>query len=222
MESLMKLSITLIALAGMGAATTSEPIAPGHSVPAATVFGTITMPAAGARRVANRYATAGGSAPQAVQTVNAVVFLRGAGTPPAPRRVVMAQKDTTFSPNLYILPIGSTVDFQNGDPFFHNVFSYSKTKRFDLGRFPRPEKKAVEFDEAGIVTIFCEIHKSMRAAVIVVDNSYHAEVEADGEYRIENVPAGTYELVVWHADHGTRTQKIQVPETGSIRVDAKL
>jgi plastocyanin len=158
-----------------------------------------------------------------VQPINAIVFLRGpAGTAPAPRRVTMTQQDTAFTPNLHILPVGSTVDFQNGDPFFHNVFSYSKTKRFDLGRFPKPEKKAVEFTEPGIVNVFCEIHKSMRAVVVVVDNNYHAEVAADGQYRIENVPAGDYELVIWHADHGTKTQKIKVPETGSVRVDAKL
>ncbi|MEX2283643.1 MAG: carboxypeptidase regulatory-like domain-containing protein [Gemmatimonadota bacterium] len=212
--------IQLLVLSALSMILTGQTV-DARPLPAATVHGTITVPEGGARRVASRYA--GSTAPQSVQPLNAIVFLRGTATSaPAARQVTMEQRDTAFTPNLYILPVGSTVDFQNGDPFFHNVFSYSKTKRFDLGRFPRPEKKVVEFDETGIVNVFCEIHKSMRAVIVVVDNSYHTEVAADGTYRIENVPAGNYELVIWHADHGTKTQKVQVPASGSVRVDAKL
>ena len=71
-------------------------------------------------------------------------------------------------------------------------------------------------------SVFCEIHKSMRAAVIVVDNPFHAVVGRDGQYSLQNVPAGSYELVAWHADHGTRTTAVQVPASGNVRVDVTL
>ncbi|HUF49715.1 MAG TPA: carboxypeptidase regulatory-like domain-containing protein [Longimicrobiales bacterium] len=194
------------------------------SAGSATVHGVITVSDAATRRVANRYAGATGS-PQVLQPLPAVVFLRGAGlgrpsNDGAAQR--MSQRDTAFAPNLLRVRVGGSIEFRNDDPFFHNVFSYSKPKRFDLGRFPRPESKTVTFDEPGIVHVFCEIHKSMRAVVIVVDNPFHAVIGRDGRYSFENVPAGSYELVVWHVDRGTRIVRVQVPASGSVRVDATI
>jgi len=191
---------------------------------AATVQGRITVREAPPKRVANRYAGAGSGTAQKLQPMSAVVYLRGAGLGgrDAPSVPEMAQRDTAFTPNIRVVTAGSAVEFRNRDPFFHNVFSYSKTKRFDLGRFPMPESKTVTFDQAGVVNIFCEIHKSMRAVVFIVDNPYHAVVAADGSYEIPNVPAGSYELVVWHVDSGTKTIPVQVPASGSVRIDATL
>jgi hypothetical protein len=114
------------------------------------------------------------------------------------------------------------VAFPNRDPFFHNVFSYSKTKRFDLGRYPRGEQKTVTFDRAGTVSIFCEIHKWMRAGVVAVENGYHVVVPADGNFSLEGVPAGTYRLTAWQAERGSRTVDVTVPASGEVRVDVTL
>jgi plastocyanin len=216
----MKLiTLLLLALVSPGA----QPSAVDASARAASIRGTITVRAAAPKKVANRYAGAGSGAAQKLQPMAAVVYLRGTGlTGRADATTEMAQRDTAFAPNIRVVTTGSEIEFRNRDPFFHNVFSYSKAKRFDLGRFPTPESKTVKFESAGVVNIFCEIHKSMRAVVLVVDNPYHAVVADDGSYEIRDVPPGTYELVVWHVDNGTKTMPVTVPATGSVRVDATL
>lgn len=185
---------------------------------AGTIEGTVTAPARAARRVANPYAP--GSAPRDVPPVPMVAFLEGAvgGGGPArgAARPRLAQEDTMFQPTLLIVPAGATVDFPNRDPFFHNVFSYSSVKRFDLGRFPRGESRPVTFDRAGAVKVFCEIHRWMRAAVVVVENPYHAEVR-NGRFTLPNVPAGRYRVSVWDFDRGKRTVTVEVPAQGTAR-----
>src|SRR5688572_4615124 len=113
-------------------------------------------------RVGARYAGAGASASHKIAALPAVVFIEGAvagHTPQAAQELQMAQRDTAFQPSLLAIPVGSSVRFPNDDKFFHNVFSYSKAKRFDLGRYPKGESKSVVFDEPGAVAVFCEIHK---------------------------------------------------------------
>ena len=87
--------------------------------------------------------------------------------------------------------MGATVSFPNGDPLFHNVFSYSRAKRFDLGRYPKGESKTVVFDKPGYVKVLCEVHKWMRAGILVVENPYHAVVQESGRFQFDEVPAGT-------------------------------
>src|SRR5690606_21893875 len=113
------------------------------------------------------------------------------GAPPAgSARVEMTQRDTAFTPPLVVVRAGGTVSFPNGDPFFHNVFSYSSAMRFDLGRYPQGETKTVTFPEPGIVEVFCEVHEFMRGAVVVTENPYNAVVGEDGHFRIAGVPEG--------------------------------
>ena len=130
-----------------------------------------------------------------------VVYLTGDNLPPLsgntdsiPR---MAQKDQRFEPSVMAVSVGTKVSFPNLDPFYHNVFSYSKTKRFDLGRYPQGESKVVEFDKPGLVKIFCEIHFSMRAYVHVLETPYFATSDEQGQFRIDNIAPGTYTLNVW-------------------------
>ena len=132
------------------------------------------------------------------------------------------QQDTAFAPPVLVVPVGTAVEFPNRDPFFHNVFSYSSTKRFDLGRYPRGESRTVTFDRAGIVKVYCEIHQWMRSAVVVVENPFHAEVRADGGFTIPGVPPGRYKLAVWDFDRGQRVVDVTVPAQGAARVDVSL
>lgn len=176
-------------------------------------------------RIANRYAGAGGAAAHPVADMPAVVFIEGAITGHPPRTVrlpEMAQRDTSFAPSFLAVPAGTTVRFPNRDGFFHNVFSYSKTKRFDLGRYRKGEAKTVTFDKSGAVAVFCEIHKWMRGAIVVVDNPFYAVVKSDGSYSIPNVPAGNYRVSVWHPDRGKKTFNVKVPPSGVAQLDASF
>jgi plastocyanin len=189
----------------------------------ATITGRITMKPEPARRIANRYA--GVSAPALEQELPVIVYLRGEGLPPAQvpaHAPEMEQRDTAFSPAFLVVGVGTTVQFRNRDPFYHNVFSYSKPKRFDLGRFPRPEAKPVEFTKTGTVDVFCEIHRSMHGVILITDNDYHTEAGADGTYSLHDVPAGHFELVVWRSGHGERVMPVTVPSTGVVTVNASF
>jgi plastocyanin len=183
----------------------------------ATVAGRVTARPA-PQRAAARYA-APGTSTATLQPVAPLVYIAGPGTPLAtPAALRMEQRDTLFVPNVLVVPVGTTVRFINSDPFFHNVFSYSRTKRFDLGRFPRPEARTVTFDQAGIVEVFCEIHKGMRAVVAVVENAHYAVVE-DGTFELPGVAGGARELIAWHPDRGQRTVRVNVPASGRVDVD---
>ena len=176
------------------------------------------------RRSASRYAGRG-SVAHVIQPIAPVAFIMGpvAGAPAVMGSMrTMEQTDTAFVPSLLVVPVGSEVAFPNADPFFHNVFSYSSTERFDLGRYPRGESKAVLFEEPGIVAVFCEVHEFMRSAVVVVESPYHDIVDDDGRFSIEDVPPGDYTLVIWHADLGTVEQPITVTAGGTVRVSVEL
>lgn len=136
-----------------------------------SIEGTLEIRQARPRRTASRY-PGGRPAARSVQQLPAVVFVEGsvlgvgAGAPSGDP--VMAQRDTAFNPGVLVAPVGTAVEFANDDTFFHNVFSYSGPKRFDLGRYPKGESKTMLFDEPGIVNVYCEVHEHMRAAILVV------------------------------------------------------
>jgi plastocyanin len=111
--------------------------------------------------------------------------------------LVIEQRDETFRPHVRPVLRGATVAFPNQDPVFHNVFSLSSARSFDLGRYPKGASKSVRFDRAGVVQVFCHIHSDMSAVVLVLDNPFFA-VPAGGRYVLEGVPAGEYRLVAWH------------------------
>ena len=188
------------------------------------IEGQVELSPRAARRVTSRYPGAPGGT-HLVGAVPPVAFIVGRvpGAPPASaQRALLGQRDTSFRPPLLVVPVGARVEFPNHDPFFHNVFSYSPVKRFDLGRYPRGESRTVTFDRAGVAKVYCEIHQWMRSAVVVVENPFHAQVGADGRFRIAGVPPGRYRLTVWDVDRGERTVDVTVPASGAARVHVRL
>ncbi|MGI8770164.1 MAG: hypothetical protein ACR2JE_01875 [Acidobacteriaceae bacterium] len=114
-----------------------------------------------------------------------------------PEHFRMVQKDKTFTPHLLVVPTGSTVDFPNLDPFFHNVFSLFNGKRFDLGLYEAGSTRTVHFDHEGVSYIFCNIHPEMSAVIIALSTPYTGVSSPDGSITLHSVPPGMYEMKVW-------------------------
>jgi plastocyanin len=142
---------------------------------------------------------------------------------PAPRaafdsrdetRPRMDQKDESFVPHVLAIVAGTTVDFPNNDHTYHNVFSLSKTKTFDLGRYAVGRSKSVRFDRPGIVRVFCDIHSHMSAFILVFAHRYFSVSDSEGGYRLENVPPGTYNVVAWNESAPLESRRVVVPDAG--------
>jgi plastocyanin len=137
-------------------------------------------------------------------------------------RAVMDQRNETFVPHVLTISTGMTVDFPNSDSFYHNVFSLSKTQRFDLGRYAAGRSRSVRFDRPGIVRVFCEIHSHMNAFILVFGHPFYALTDADGRYRIENVPGGVYSVVAWNEGTASDPRSVTVPPGGTAELDFSL
>ncbi|HEY2858539.1 MAG TPA: hypothetical protein VGJ21_08990 [Terracidiphilus sp.] len=109
----------------------------------------------------------------------------------------LVQKDKMFTPHLLVVPAGTSVEFPNQDPFFHNVFSLFNGKRFDLGLYESGTSRAVRFDREGISYIFCNIHPEMGAVVVSLKTPYWGISTAAGVVAIHDVPPGNYRMHVW-------------------------
>ena len=148
----------------------------------------------------------------------AVVYLesapRGAFEDRPGPTVVLDQKNENFVPHILAITVGTSVEFLNSDRTYHNVFSLSKANSFDLGRYPPGRAKAVRFDHPGIVRVFCEIHSHMNAFILVFAHRHFAVTGAQGEYRIEGVPPGTYTVSVWHPTFTGKSETVRIPEQG--------
>lgn len=129
-------------------------------------------------------------------------------------RVAMSQQSESFVPHVLAVRAGTIVDFPNNDTIYHNVFSLSKTKRFDLGRYAKGQSKSVRFDEPGIVRVFCDIHSHMNAFILVFAHRFFDVTDEQGRYRIDQVPPGTYALVAWYEGVVRQTRTVTIPEDG--------
>jgi plastocyanin len=152
-----------------------------------------------------------------------VVYLeaapRGAFETPSPRRAVLDQRDEAFWPYVLAVTVGSSVEFPNSDPFFHNVFSLSRPKRFDLGRYPKGQSRSVRFAEPGVVRVFCDIHSHMSAFILVFAHPFFAVTDADGRYRIERVPPGRYALAVWTDGQVRESRPVEIASGAATDAD---
>jgi len=117
---------------------------------------------------------------------------------PIPPHFTILQKDKSFTPHVLAIPVGSFVDFPNADPIFHNAFSSYNGQVFDIGLYPPGSTRSVRFTRAGVVRVFCNIHSSMSAMIVVLATPYFAITRRDGSFEIPNVAPGEYDLSVLH------------------------
>jgi plastocyanin len=155
---------------------------------------------------------------------NVVVYLKNvkyAGVL-APTHEAIRQEHETFLPHVLAVTRGSTVDFPNDDPFFHDVFSLSSAATFDLGHYPPGQSRSQKFAKAGLVKIYCHIHSQMSASILVLDHPYFAIPNLDGTFTLPNVPAGHYTIVGWHERIGERTASVDVEPGKTAAVNLSL
>ena len=140
-----------------------------------------------------------------------------------PGKARMDQRAEQFSPRVLAITAGTMVEFPNNDRTFHNVFSLSRVRTFDLGRFaPGRTPPPVRFDRPGIVPVFCDIHSHMRAHVLVFSHPFFAVSDDEGQYAIEGVPAGSFSLVAWSELGSAPPRRVTVPESGSVEADFQI
>lgn len=143
---------------------------------------------------------------------DAVVIVNGpAPTPPSPGRYVINQKDMAFVPMVLVIPVGSTVDFGNLDPFRHHVYSFSPARKFELKLFGQGQSRPVRFEKPGTVAIGCNIHDAMQAFIQVVDTPFAAKSGANGRVLLRNVPDGGRTIRVWHPQLRAPANQVTVP-----------
>ena len=130
--------------------------------------------------------------------------------PPPAAHPMLDQKNLQFHPQVLPILVGTTVDFPNRDNLFHNVFSYSGPKDFDLGRYPKDDSRSVTFDKPGIVRVYCDIHSHMNATILVLQHPFFARADDDGSFVIRGIPAGKYWLVFWYDRDVVERRRIEV------------
>lgn len=187
------------------------------------VEGRVALPKAeSAPVVQQRYEIVSKEGTVATNPPLAVVYIEGPFARTEAAKVVqLAQRDLAFIPSLLPVQTGTRVEFPNYDDTFHNVFSFSPAKRFDLGRY-RPTDTPVPsqvFDLPGLVTIRCEIHQHMRALILVLDTPHFVLTDAEGNFRLTGVPAGTREVKAWINSKVTRARTVEIAPGSTVRID---
>ncbi|MBF8300786.1 MAG: hypothetical protein HW394_1156 [Acidobacteria bacterium] len=186
---------------------------------------TIGIPIA-ARRPTTAYPTRTVPAPAlapASERRHVVVYLRDARPQDvSPMRVAIRQRNESFTPRVVAVTIGSEVEFPNDDPIYHNVFSLSRARNFNLGRYPRGDTRRVRFDRAGIVKVFCEIHSHMSATVAVFDHPWFTVPDEDGTFELPAMPEGDRQITAWHERLGDTTQRVRVEAGRAATADFTL
>lgn len=187
------------------------------------IEGRVTLPKAHAAPVMNkRYEIVSTAGILSTNPPLAVVYLEGdfpAATGLPSQQV--GQKDMAFIPSLLPVQAGTRVEFPNYDDTYHNIFSYSPVKRFDLGRY-RPDERpipSVLFDHPGLVVLRCDIHEHMRGLILVLATPHFVLTDADGRYRLAGLPAGRYVLKAWLDSRTTLEHPVEVRADTTLHVD---
>jgi plastocyanin len=211
----MQKTIKLVVAAGVLSVTAVG------ALPAADIQGSIVIK----RRLTKRRVTAPvsayergvtvelGSAPErdflAFERSRVAVYLEGQYQN-QPVTAILEQKNRQFVTDTLVVPAGSTVSFPNRDPIFHNVFSLSKPKTFDLGNYPKDQTRTVNFPKPGIVFVNCHLHPNMTAAIVVAPNQWCTRADGAGRFTLRDVPPGAYTVVAWHRAAGFFRQAVKV------------
>jgi plastocyanin len=178
---LLTLALVLVPWAGAGAEGTG------------TVKGTVTTGPSPGKGVAD-----------------AVVMIDGPAGGGGTARATMNQQHEAFVPHVLGVAVGTRVDFPNGDPMLHNVFSTSLAKKFDLGMYDQGETRSVVFDGSGVVAVRCNVHPRMTGYIVVHSNPYVAVTDAHGSYTISGVPPGSYKARIWHEGLSGRAAPLEI------------
>jgi plastocyanin len=141
---------------------------------------------------------------------------------PAPRQVWVSQRRSGFVPSLRVIALGDTVRFLNRDRRYHNVFSVSPTRKFDLGKYAPGQSLLATFDRAGAVPLFCELHSEETGMLFVAPNHAFARLSRHGTFALPKLPAGTYVLKLWHPRFGEQTREVEVPRKGDVQVSFRV
>ena len=206
--------LTLCALLGLAALAAAQ----------ATVEGRVELPKRHSAPVlSKRYEIITKGGVLGVNPPLAVVYLEGSFSkagPLATKQII--QKDLAFSPTLLPVRVGTKVEFPNLEQdIYHNIFSYSPAKRFDLGRY-RPDERPIPsevFDVPGLVTVRCDIHEHMRALILVLDTPHFVVTDDEGRYRLSGLPPGRYKLKAWVDSRTTREQPVDLKSGSTLQVD---
>ena len=137
-------------------------------------------------------------------------------------RPQLAQKNQSFVPRVVPIAVGSAIEFPNLDPIYHNVFSLSKPRRFDLGKYPRGQSKTVVFTHTGQINVYCDIHSEMEAFILVLPHHAFTQPRPNGSFELPSLPPGHYKLHVWHPDFHEIERPVDVPADSDLAVDVSL
>jgi len=197
-----------------------------------TIVGSVAIPALPPSRSARSLRYRRGTETQEVDTPessemsNVVIYLEGGvleGSRSAGSRTpVLDQRDAEFIPHVLPIVKGTSVQIVNRDKTYHNVFSLSGAKKFNIGRRPTGEEVPVRFDKSGVVQVFCDIHSNMSAFIIVLDNPMFTQPSESGEFRITNVPAGVFTIQAWHERLSAPPQEVTVRAGANTTVNFTL
>jgi plastocyanin len=215
-------AVVLLIIAGLVVARPSAAPSTGR------VEGYVRLTAAGVRAVPSGvYPSRRVAAPVAnnnSEISSVVVFIKDAPARStlAAMRASISQRDEAFVPRVVAVTTGSSVEFPNFDPYFHNVFSLSRSASFDLGRFPRGDSRIRKFTTPGLVKVYCHIHSHMSASIMVFDHDHFTIPDAEGWFALDGVTPGSYRLSAWHERIGESVQQIKVDPGGLTRVEFSL
>jgi plastocyanin len=158
------------------------------------------------------------------ESVVYVEAIAGKTFPPPTSQPTMDQKGLMFQPHIVVVQQGTTVEFLNSDSVAHNVFWISvggnKKLGHNLGTWPKGEKRPFKFDNPGAVPLLCNVHPEMSGYVVVSPTPYYALTGKSGDFKIENVPDGSYTVTAWH--EGAKNQSKPVTVSGDSKADFTL
>jgi plastocyanin len=196
---------------------------PGHAFAQAMIEGRVTLPKTHPAPVMNmRYEITTKSGVTSTNPPLAVVYLEGSFPKPAtPPTAQVAQNDLMFEPLLLPVQVGTKVEFPNLDDTYHNIFSFSAAKRFDLGRYRADERPIPSqiFDKPGLVILRCDIHEHMRGLILVLDTPHFVVSDPEGRYRLSGLPAGHYTLKAWIDSKTTLERAVELQDGVTLNAD---